>query len=669
MEDRKVVLALVLNHSGPKGKFEVITNEGKSCFIKSERILVSSPITDPGDSEGRRALLEKENKIRDELCAQVDLPALWSLAEEAPGELDWKLLAGLNFGREEPPFVSAILRAVQRDGLWFDFSPAGASRRDLALVERIREEREKNLERLKLSDDAAKWLEEAVNGRVAFEPEGAEKIKVNLRDFLLFDLNGAPEKEVKEILKKASLTQDREGAFKALVALGEMNPNENLALLRLGFAREFTPEIEQEAAELLSRFDLNKEERLDLTKLDVLTVDAQGAREFDDALSLENLGEGRLRLGLHIADVSAIVPQNCALDIEASQRCVSMYLPEARYPMLPEKLTSEIISLKADEVRPAFSLLVEISKEGDVLSHHYKPSLIKVSRQMSFEEAETALIEKAESQLTPLWELSRELLKKRIAKGGQNVNLPELWLVLNSLGQIEATISWPQPKAGLMVGELMILANSLAAQDLNRAGWACPYRYQLPPAPPLWTQGENPGPMERLAYKLHLRRLFGRGGLTLDPNPHGGLGVELYTSVTSPMRRYLDLLVSRQLKALSQQAPPPYDREKMMELSFQCEKIQKAVKTMTIQRQRFWLAKLLSPLTGREFKAVVFERIGKRALVCLTDYMLETLLFDPPPEARPGREVVLKLKCSENRLESFIDFRGEDIRFEYVSLA
>jgi exoribonuclease-2 len=204
--------------------------------------------------------------------------------------------------------------------------------------------------------------------------------------------------------------------------------------------------------------------------------------------------------------------------------------------------------------------------------------------------------------------------------------------------------------AGLMVEEMMLLANHLAAKTLKDAGWPCPYRHQEKSQPRLWSPPPEAPPRVRLAADLAARRLVGRGGVGLEPSPHHGVGYGAYTSFTSPMRRYLDLMVARQLRALAQGAPPVYDRQAMMAKALDFEADHRAVRKLQNNRHRYWLMRILASKVGERFAGLVFDRRGRRTRVCLTDYMLEVELTNIPGEVEPGRDVLLRLEAAEPQI-------------------
>jgi len=278
-------------------------------------------------------------------------------------------------------------------------------------------------------------------------------------------------------------------------------------------------------------------------------------------------------------------------------------------------------------------------------------SHIRVDRQLSFAEADARLEEEAE--LVDLWDLAQALLARRLAGGGVNLNLPRSSIHFLPDGSLGAGLTqWDTP-AKLIVGELMILANHLAADLLHRRGYPCPFRFQEKPREPVPADLAAAVPGQAaddrlLAISLAVRRRLGRSGLSFTPAPHLGLGLPLYTAFTAPMRRYLDLLVARQLRALALGRPPALDQGAFLRLALPAHDYAQRLKKMQTGRLRYWLKQHLKDKIGREYSALVYERRDRRLRACLTDHMLETELAWPrkagaPPEDLVGRRLKARL--------------------------
>jgi exoribonuclease-2 len=340
------------------------------------------------------------------------------------------------------------------------------------------------------------------------------------------------------------------------------------------------------------------------------------------------------------------------LDEAARTRASSIYLPEGKYPMLPAELSEGLLSLTPGDVKPAFSFLATLEKDGSVSDCEMASSLIRVDRQLSFAEADQNMDE--DSDLVDLWDLAQTLIARREAQGGRNINLPKLNIYFQPDGSLGVGLTqWDTP-AKTIVGELMILANYLAADRLQKNGCPCPYRYQDKSREPgpletaaLAAMAESPSPDLDLALNLAARRRTGRSGLSFAPATHHGLGLPVYTAFTAPMRRYVDLLVARQLRALAEDGPALNDQE-FMRLALPAYELGQQIQKMQNFRQRYWLNRHLADKVGQKFSAVVFEQRDWHLRICLTDYMLEMDLWLPKgdggrPPALFGKRLNVKL--------------------------
>jgi exoribonuclease-2 len=333
------------------------------------------------------------------------------------------------------------------------------------------------------------------------------------------------------------------------------------------------------------------------------------------------------------------------------ERSVSVYLPEGKYPMLPPELSEGRLSLAPGEVKPALSFLVNLEKDGAVADYELNLSHIRVDRQLSFSEAD-ALIEE-DAELVDLWDLAQILLARRLAGGGVNLNLPRLSIHFMPDGSLNVGLTqWATP-AKIIIGELMILANHLAADFLHRRGCPCPFRFQEKAREPIPAELSAAVPGQTsddkfLALALAARRRLGRSGLSFTPAPHLGLGLGLYTAFSAPMRRYLDLLVARQLRALALGQPPALDQAAFLRLALPAHDYARRLWKMQNNRLRYWLKQYLRDKIGREYSALVYEQRDRRLRVCLTDHMLETELLWPrragaPPADLVGRRLSARL--------------------------
>ncbi len=649
IEEREFLLAWVL--APATHRLGVLAMNGREMTISHSRILGSVELPDPGAKAGRLELLRATDAARRVLAGQVDLDELWEILDGEGEEFRYETLAALFFGRATgPDEISALARAVFADGLKFRFTPQGAVRQNAEEVARLAEARARAEEAERVLTVLADWVRASAKGGPAPEPPEGGRAREILSDLALWGEQAQHKALAKKLLDRAGLAPDEAGAFQALVRLGEFSRHENLELRRLDIPLQFSSEAAEAVGRLTGGRRAASPGRLDLTALRTLTIDSNGARDLDDAISIKSLAGGRWQVGIHITDVAEYVTPGSPLDEAARARASSIYLPEGKYPMLPAELSEGLLSLTPGDVKPAFSILATLEKDGRVSECSLASSLIRVDRQFSFSEADQSLDE--DSDLVDLWDLAQALIARREAQGGRNLNLPKLNIYFLPDGSLSVGLTqWDTP-AKIIVGELMILANHLAADLLHKKGWPCPFRYQ--------EKSREPGPGEEtaeaglpqddveLARHLAARRRTGRSGLSFVPAAHHGLGLPIYTAFTAPMRRYLDLLVARQLRALADNGREAMTEQEFLRLALPAHELSMRIQKMQSARQRYWLKVHLADRIGHEYSAIPFEQRDRRLRVCLTDFMLEAEVFLPKGEGgRPpacfGRRLKVKL--------------------------
>ena len=347
-----------------------------------------------------------------------------------------------------------------------------------------------------------------------------------------------------------------------LVDLGQWErhhlPSMENSIWRTGFA----PELEAEAARLLALADGDRpgdEHRRDLTGLHTVTIDDEDTRDIDDGLALEASGEAPPRLWIHIADPGRLVEADSPLDREARRRASSLYLARGALPMFPEPLSTGPFSLRMGRRCPAWSLWVDLAADGSVAEAGLVRSWVKPAYRLSYEDADE-LIDLApppERYLGEIHSLMECRRRWRMARGALNLDQPE-GRVRCYGEEARLEITEPSPSR-TMVAEAMILAGAVVARHGLVQGLALPYRSQLPADLPPREELERlpAGPVRHAAIK----RCLSRGLLGTTPAPHFSLGLECYVQATSPIRRYGDLVVQRQLMArqMGQQAMTEVD--------------------------------------------------------------------------------------------------------------
>jgi len=329
--------------------------------------------------------------------------------------------------------------------------------------------------------------------------------------------------EAKEsrVLRELGRSQNPQNAHSLLLELGRWNSRFNPYPKRFGVPL---------SAPVINLPELPEEDRVDLTHLPAFAIDNAWTTDPDDALSLE----GPNRLWVHIADVAALVVPDSPADIEARKRATSLYLPEITVPMLPAE-ASERLGLGIHDVSPALSFGLNLDSEGEIVGMEIVPSWVRVSR-LSYEQAEGMLHDLPFERLLCLAQ-NNEARRKR--KGAVNIELPEVDIHVEDGKVVFHPVR--SLRSQMIVREAMLMAGEAVAGYALREG--IPFVFSTQEAT------EIPALPDGLAGMYALRRCMKRGQLKSLPARHSGIGLDIYTQITSPIRRYQDLLVHQQLRA------------------------------------------------------------------------------------------------------------------------
>jgi len=411
-------------------------------------------------------------------------------------------------------------------------------------------------------------------------------------------------------------------------------------LVENGFPLTFPDDVLEDAARYSEFIDKDEvKKRKDLRNVLTVTIDPADAKDFDDALSFKALKGGWYEVGVHIADVSHYIAPDSALDKEAYRRATSVYLPDRVSPMLPERLSNELCSLRPHEDKYTFSVVFQINKSGKVKDHWIGKTIIHSDRRFSYEDVQT-IIEGApgdhSKELLLVNEIARSLRSERFTKGAINFSSQEVRFQLDEKGKPIGIIIKESKEAHQLIEEFMLLANRTIAEyvgAIKHKGEPVPFPYRVHDVPhedklkvfALFARrfGVNfdlstpqtisksfnamletvkGKPEQHVLEQLGIRTMS-KAVYTTDNIGHYGLGFEHYCHFTSPIRRYPDVLVHRILQECLENKIRP-----MKHLEVQCrhcsDQERRAMETERAAN-KYKQVEFMQGYIGEEFEAVI----------------------------------------------------------------
>ncbi|HID30094.1 MAG TPA: RNB domain-containing ribonuclease [Desulfobacterales bacterium] len=637
--DRKqIVCAVVLGNKNQK--LRMLTEHNREVSHAEKRLAhVSSARLDP--ATGRDALVnELKNTVarRRKLQKQIDVEALWEVLHAESAWIDTQTMAEFSFdGEISSDHTSAVIRALFEDRLYFKFDTHRFFPNSPERVAQIAAQEAQETRKAHMIEEGSRWIKEVLETPHPSVPPDKKEIIEILKSFYLFRQDSPHHNIGKEILSRSGL-DPIDGPFQFLVKLGIWDHDENLNLHRFGISDTFLPEV-TEAVEKLDnkKTDVKGDEkRRDLTELSTITIDGQGTLDFDDAISIEPEGDG-FRLWIHITDVSHFLEKGGALDEEALARGSSIYMPDKRIPMLPRALAEDLCSLKEGQERLSITITARLDHSAKVLDYEIFPSIIRVNRQMTYYHANLTVDQ--DPELSAIYDVAQKLRRFRLNAGAIQLTLPEMNVWIDSNREISLSQINRESPSRLMVSECMILANWLAGRFFKDHRQSTIFRSQLEPRGRLID--ENGG---TLYQNWMQRRLLSRVIIGLEPETHAGLGLDVYVTLTSPLRKYLDLATQRQLRSLLGLEALYSDED----LRFIIQALEQPTRYITVlqrERLRYWILRYLGPRAGQKEEALVLEKRRHRYVILLTKYMIEcSLPLNCGAELKPEDTILVKIE-------------------------
>ncbi|XP_062225700.1 ribonuclease II, chloroplastic/mitochondrial-like [Phragmites australis] len=425
------------------------------------------------------------------------------------------------------------------------------------------------------------------------------------------------------ILKAMGFTRTSSAALKLLINVGYFPVHVNLDIFRYDVRIRYNEEVLSAAEELLADCpDSDMHIRKDLSTLKVYAIDVDEADELDDALSATRLPDGRIKVWIHVADPTCLIKPRSIIDREAMHRGTSIFLPTATFPMFPERLAMNAMSLQQGKECKSVSVSVILHPDGSIAEYTIENSVIKPTYMLTYESATELLYMnlEEEEELRILQEAASIRGQWRRSQGSIDTAMIEPRIKVSNPDDPEPNINlYVEDQANpsmQLVSEMMILCGEAVATFGSDNNLPLPYRGHPQSNTSVSAFSHLPeGPVRSFANIGVLR------AAEMDfkkPVPHGVLGIPGYVQFTSPIRRYVDLLAHYQVKAFLRGDSPPYSAGDLEGMTFIASMHVKVARRLHSNSLRYWLLEhLRRQPKGRKYKALILKFVKDRMAVLL----------------------------------------------------
>jgi exoribonuclease-2 len=588
------------------------------------------------------------------------LEVAWELLVEDGETVNPSEMALLLFSDQSPPLSYAAHWLLSEDKLYFKLKGNRYEPRSKTQVAELKHQMTMETQRQREWQGFIDRLQQRLSGESVEWQTGDRPRLEALERFAVLGEEATHRAPALETLLHLKRPETPQAAFQLLVDLGLWDPHENLFLRRSQIPIQFPSKVlEVVQNRLASPPDDLHPDRLDLTHLKVYTVDDESTCEIDDGLSLEYLTDGQQRLWIHIADPTRWVLPGDELDLEARRRSTTVYLPTGMVPMFPSELATGPMSLRQGQICCALSFGIILDETGAIADYSIHASHIKATYRLTYDDVDEMLElggVQGESELEAIAKWAKRRQQWRQSQGAISINMPESSIKVKD-GEITIDVLH-NSLARQLVAEMMILAGETAARYGQTHNIPIPFRNQ--PQPELPPEEEllllPAGPVRSCA----IRRCMPRSEMSITPARHASLGLATYTQVTSPIRRYSDLLAHFQIKAHLRGVPLPFSAEEMQELTLSVSTTVQEAVLVERQTNRYWGLEFLRRSPNEIWHALMLRWLREQdnlGLVLLEDLGLE-LAMRFTRSVYPGDHLQLRV--------SHADPRQDIIHFEEV---
>ncbi|CAN6471801.1 unnamed protein product [Victoria cruziana] len=631
-DSERILLAVAQRPDGKKN-WMVSDQNGTVSSIKPQQITYIIPGIEGLDHSEISDFIRKTESLLDPTLIEY----AWEELRETNKAVTAEQLAEIIYGTTEPLETYCAHLLLSKDEIYFTvleakgycavYGPRPIQQVEELLVRKnAKETAEKELEEfVQLIRSAKKTPFQSKPPKSFWMVEDKTRIRVEALEAYALDRcrNDEKKKLAGNILKVCGLQKASAAAMNLLIDIGYFPVHVNLELMKLNVATKYSEEILLAADEvLLLQPDPDKMIRKDLTFLKVYAIDVDEADEIDDALSAERIQDGRIKIWIHVADATRLIKPQSMIDREAMKRGTSIFLPTATYPMFPEKLAMEGMSLKQGHICNVVSVSVILHEDGSIAEYEVQNSSIRPTYMLTYESASELLFLnlEEEAELKLLYEAATLRFQWRLRQGAIDTGTVEARVKVSNADDPEPLINLyvedQSSPAMRLVSEMMILCGETIALFGCSNSIPLPYRGHPQSSTSFSAFAHLPeGPVRSSAYGKALR------AAELDfrkPIRHGLLGLSGYVQFTSPIRRYLDLLAHYQVKAFLRKDSPPFSAGQLEGIASMTNANVRIAKKLSSDSLRYWLLEFLRQQPkGRKYRALVLRFIKDRLAALL----------------------------------------------------
>jgi exoribonuclease II len=662
LQHGKSLFAVALREK--KDRWTIINQDGSEFDLPIERIdLLPGQVPESANSSKEKLhFLQTTIEAAKSLAISINLAEVWELVLNNQTEISHLELVELFF-KENDTLTNLSTRLIlDSDRIYFKkkkdkkYEPRTAEQVEELKKQLLAEQKKKEKRDLLVSEIIAKLTDPLLP-----LPKGIRL----LEEFSALGKSYTQAQEAQEILEEVTKQSKlqlsgypQEQAFQLLCKIGHFTTHENLLPLKLERRTWFSDEEIAEAHSLSTKLEEVLSSRQLIEEFS-FTIDGEETKDFDDALTLKQTESGFV-IGVHISDVSSIVSPTSLLHKSAIRLATSIYCPDQHFPMFPEVLSQNLLSLKQGELRPVLSFFFEIDQNFALLSKQIEQRSICVNRRLTYKEVDSMLCDEDSSasdlhkSLITLWEFTQRAEESRLENGATQFSRQDLIPVVLEDGTVLLDKYDEDTPARKLVSELMVLTNQAAAEFARDNSTALIFRTQEDPDPLKENANIPPGP----ALEFYRRSFYKKSLLNLTPGRHSGLGLDAYAQTTSPLRRAIDLLNQKQISNLLENKKFFYEKEKLDILLQELSPGLDQAQLISRSRTRYWILQYLKQEKLSQLEATVLRMDGMKPL-CEVDRLLSVFPFYPKDEAsksmlKPGAKIVLSIESLNPQREQLV---------------